>query len=106
MITQNPEATAPAALEAAGQMVPLSRMFKPEQVKAVLPETKVVDEENLPLPVYRGYQTGTGRNKFTFYTDKPELADLYATSSFSKYCTRSSLFASRSYEYLYCYCKF
>jgi hypothetical protein len=78
-ITGNPQATAPAALEAAGQMAPLARMFKPEEVKKVIPETKVVDEENLPLPVFRGYQTGTGRNEFTFYTSKPELADMYAT---------------------------
>ena len=53
-ITGNPEATAPAVLEAAGGMVPLSRMFKPEQVKAILPETKIVDEAGNPQLMYHG----------------------------------------------------
>jgi hypothetical protein len=53
-ITGNPEATAPAVLEAAGGMVPLSRMFKPEQVKAILPETKIVDEVGNPQLMYHG----------------------------------------------------
>ena len=53
-ITGNPEATAPAVLEAAGGMVPLSRMFKPEQVKAILPETKAVDASGNPVMVYHG----------------------------------------------------
>ncbi len=53
-ITGNPQATAPAVLEAAGGMVPLSRMFKPEQVKAILPETKAVDASGNPVMVYHG----------------------------------------------------
>lgn len=53
-ITGNPEATAPAVLEAARGMVPLSRMFRPEQVKAILPETKIVDEAGNPQLMYHG----------------------------------------------------
>jgi hypothetical protein len=53
-ITGNPQATAPAALEAAGQMAPLARMFKPEQVKAALPDTKAVDASGNPVMVYHG----------------------------------------------------
>ena len=53
-ITRNPEATAPGVLEAAGQMAPLARMFKPEQVKAVLPDTKAVDASGNPVMVYHG----------------------------------------------------
>jgi hypothetical protein len=40
--------------------------------------SKVVDENGDPAPVYRGYQTGTGNNKFTFYSDNPQVAEGYA----------------------------
>lgn len=53
-ITGNPQATAPGVLEAAGQMAPLARMFKPEQVKAALPDTKAVDASGNPVMVYHG----------------------------------------------------
>jgi hypothetical protein len=77
-VTRNPQATSMRALSEISQMSPVSQMFDPRLAKNVLPSTKVVDENQLPLPVYRGYQSGTGRNKFTFYTSNPELAGLYA----------------------------
>jgi len=91
-ITGNPQATAPGALEAAGQMAPLARMFKPEQVKAVLPDTKVVDEAGNPKLLYHGTnrdyeqfsesnlgeKTGnpTSRMGF-FFSESPEEASRY-----------------------------
>jgi hypothetical protein len=54
-------------------------IISPQVAQKVIPQTKVVDEGSLPMPVYRGYQSGTGRNEYTFYTSKPELADLYST---------------------------
>ena len=53
-ITGNQQATAQGALQAAGEMAPLARMFKPEQVKSVLPKTKVVDESGNPKLMYHG----------------------------------------------------
>ena len=53
-ITRNPEATAPGVLEAAGQMLPLSRIFTPQQAKAVIPKTKAVDASGNPVMVYHG----------------------------------------------------
>jgi hypothetical protein len=53
-ITGNPQATAPAVLEAAGQMAPLSRIFSPEQAKKIIPKTKVVDESGNPKLMYHG----------------------------------------------------
>jgi hypothetical protein len=51
-IMGNPQATAPGVLEAAGQMAPLARMFKPEEAKKVIPGTKVVDESGNPQLMY------------------------------------------------------
>jgi hypothetical protein len=92
-ITGNPQATAPAALEAAGQMAPLARMFKPEEVKKVIPETKVVDESGDPIVMYHGTQRApTGIDEFggesgyagqetagiSWFTSSPESASGYA----------------------------
>jgi hypothetical protein len=86
-ITRNPEATAPGVLEAAGEMLPLSRMISPEVAARVLPETKVVDEAGKPVMVYTGSQNEI--QQFTdgtdilnvasgWFTDKPKLASAYA----------------------------
>jgi hypothetical protein len=93
-ITRNPEATAPAALEAAGQMAPLSRIFRPEQVKSVLPETKVVDEAGNPKMLYHGTnkeyeefsesalgtKTGNPTSKIGFFfSESPSEGSRYAS---------------------------
>jgi hypothetical protein len=92
-ITGNPQATAPGVLEAAGQMAPLARMFKPEEVKKVIPETKVVDESGDPIVMYHGTQRApTGIDEFgsesgyagqetagiSWFTSSPESASGYA----------------------------
>jgi len=92
-ITGNPQATAPGALEAAGQMAPLARMFKPEEVKKVIPETKVVDESGDPIVMYHGTQRAPmGIDEFgsesgyagqetaglSWFTSSPESASGYA----------------------------
>jgi hypothetical protein len=48
------QATAPQVLEAAGQMLPLSRMISPEIAAQVLPKTKAVDEAGNPKMFYHG----------------------------------------------------
>jgi hypothetical protein len=53
-ITRNPLATAPKALEEAAMMSPLSRIFRPEQVKPLLSETKILDEANNPRMMFHG----------------------------------------------------
>jgi len=93
-ITRNPEATAPAVLEAAGQMAPLSRIFRPEQVKSVLPETKVVDEAGNPKMLYHGTnkeyeefsesalgtKTGNPTSKIGFFfSESPSESSRYAS---------------------------
>jgi hypothetical protein len=93
-ITRNPEATAPAVLEAAGQMAPLSRIFRPEQVKSVLPETKVVDEAGNPKMLYHGTnkeyeefsestlgtKTGNPTSKIGFFfSESPSEGSRYAS---------------------------
>ena len=93
-ITGNPEATAPAVLEAAGQMAPLSRIFRPEQVKSVLPETKVVDEAGNPKMLYHGTneeyeefsesalgtKTGNPTSKIGFFfSESPSESSRYAS---------------------------
>jgi hypothetical protein len=92
-ITGNPQATAPAVLEAAGGMVPLSRMFKPEQVKSVLPETKVVDEAGNPQIVYHGTPDAFESNirAESYFTSQPELANMYTNTSASSIATRPKL---------------
>jgi hypothetical protein len=89
-ITRNPQATAPAVLEAAGQMVPLSRIFKPEQVKSVLPETKVVDEAGNPQVVYHGTPDAFESNirGESYFTSQPEIANIYTNPSASSISTR------------------
>jgi hypothetical protein len=92
-ITGNPQATAPAVLEAAGQMAPLARIFSPEQVKKVIPETKVVDESGDPIVMYHGTQRApTGIDEFgsesgyagqetaglSWFTSSPQSASGYA----------------------------
>jgi hypothetical protein len=82
-ITRNPEATAPAVLEAAGQMAPLARMFKPEQVKKILPETKIVDESGNPKLMYHGTredfeQFEPGKRNAVFASPDPEFTNAYA----------------------------
>ena len=92
-ITRNPEATAPAVLEAAGQMAPLSRIFRPEQVKSVLPETKVVDEAGNPQIVYHGTPDAFESNirAESYFTSQPELANMYTNTSASSIATRPKL---------------
>jgi hypothetical protein len=92
-ITGNPQATAPAALEAAGQMAPLARMFKPEQVKAALPDTKVVDEAGNPQLMYHGtpkvfddFKTQRGA---VFATPDPKFAAEYAGKEYTVYAGES-----------------
>lgn len=53
-ITGNQQATAQGALQAAGEMAPLARIFTPQQAKTVIPETKAVDESGNPVMVYHG----------------------------------------------------
>lgn len=84
-ITGNPQATAMGALEAAGQMAPLARIFKPEQVKAVLPDTKAVGANDEPLVLYSGSQNEIkqfdDRSGIAFpawFTDRPDVASAYA----------------------------
>ena len=50
----------------------------PPEFKAWFGASKVVDADGHALPVYRGHQTGTGRNAFTFYSDKSAVANTYA----------------------------
>ena len=92
-ITGNPEATAPAVLEAAEQMAPLSRIFRPEQVKSVLPETKVVDEAGNPQIVYHGTPDAFESNirAESYFTSQPELANMYTNTSASSIATRPKL---------------
>jgi hypothetical protein len=92
-ITRNPEATAPAALEAAEQMAPLSRIFRPEQVKSVLPKTKVVDEAGNPQIVYHGTPDAFESNirAESYFTSQPELANMYTNTSASSIATRPKL---------------
>jgi hypothetical protein len=89
-ITRNPEATAPAVLEAAGQMIPLSRIFKPEQVKSVLPETKIVDKAGNPQVVYHGTPDAFESNirGESYFTSQPEIANIYTNPSASSISTR------------------
>ena len=92
-ITGNPQATAPAVLEAAEQMAPLSRIFRPEQVKSVLPETKVVDEAGNPQIVYHGTPDAFESNirAESYFTSQPELANMYTNTSASSIATRPKL---------------
>ena len=54
-ITRNPEATAPGVLEAAGEMLPLSRMISPEVATKFLPDTKIRDyDTNMPELLFHG----------------------------------------------------
>jgi hypothetical protein len=86
LITRNPEATAPAALEAAGQMAPLSRIFSPQQVKPFMPETKALDDSGNPIMVYHGTTQAKGLEKegkfgswrSAWFTDNPDVAGTYA----------------------------
>lgn len=82
-ITRNPEATAPGALQAAGEMAPLARMFKPEQVKSVMPETKIVDESGNPKLMYHGTredfeQFDPGARGAVFASPDPKFTNIYA----------------------------
>jgi hypothetical protein len=92
-ITGNPQATAMGALEAAGQMAPLSRIFSPEQAKKVVQGTKVVDEFGNPMVMYHGTQRApTGIDEFgsesgyagqktaglSWFTSSPQTASGYA----------------------------
>jgi hypothetical protein len=88
-IMGNPQATAPAVLEAAGQMAPLARMFKPEEAKKVIPKTKIVDESGDPQLVYHGTGQLTDEDEAIkeFQTFNPawfakdtSTADLYANT--------------------------
>ena len=88
-ITGNPQATAPAVLEAAGQMAPLSRIFSPEQAKKIIPETKAIDESGNPQLVYHGTGQLTDEDEAIkeFQTFNPawfakdtSTADLYANT--------------------------
>lgn len=88
-ITRNPQATAPGVLEAAGNMAPLSRMFKPEQAAKVLPETKAVDTSGNPQLLYHGTpkaidtQLEAQKRGFISLTPDVEFANEYAGRKFS-----------------------
>jgi hypothetical protein len=89
-ITGNPQATAPAALEAAGQMAPLARMFKPEEVKKVIPETKIVDESGNPQLMYHGTREdfdefSPGTRGAVFATPDPNFTKMYAGETLGGY---------------------
>jgi hypothetical protein len=85
-ITGNPQATAPAALEAAGQMAPLARIFSPEQAKTFIPETKAIDESGNPIMVFHGTTQAKdlgkegkfGSWRSAWFTDNPVVAGTYA----------------------------
>jgi hypothetical protein len=87
------QATAPQVLEAAGQMLPLSRMISPEVAAKVFPDTKVVDEAGNPKLLYHGTnkefeqfdesmlgtKTGNPTSKMGyFFSDSPSEASRYA----------------------------
>jgi uncharacterized ParB-like nuclease family protein len=83
-ITRNPEATAPQVLEAAGQMLPLSRMISPEVAAKALPNTKAVKNDE-PVMLYSGSQNEIqqfdDRSGIAFpawFTDRPDVASAYA----------------------------
>lgn len=87
-ITGNQQATAQGALQAAGEMAPLARMFKPEQVKSVLPETKVVDEQGNPQLMYHGTPESfedfeAGRLGAVFASPDPKFASKYAGEEYT-----------------------
>ena len=82
-ITGNPQATAPAALEAAGQMAPLARIFSPEQAKKVIPKTKIVDESGNPKLMYHGTaqdikEFDPGESGASFVSPEPSFAGNFA----------------------------
>ena len=82
-ITGNPQATAPAVLEAAGQMAPLSRIFSPEQAKKIIPKTKVVDESGNPKLMYHGtaqniQEFDPGKSGASFVSPEPSFAGNFA----------------------------
>jgi hypothetical protein len=89
MITQNPEATAPQVLEAAGQMLPMSRMISPEIAARFLPETKVVDEAGKPLVVYHGTPDAfeSSIRGESYFSPDPEIAEIYTSPSASSIAT-------------------
>jgi hypothetical protein len=87
------QATAPQVLEAAGQMLPISRMISPEVAAKVFPDTKVVDEAGNPKLLYHGTnkefeqfsesmlgtKTGNPTSKMGyFFSDSPSEASRYA----------------------------
>ena len=87
------QATAPQVLEAAGQMLPMSRMISPEIAAKVFPDTKVVDEAGNPKLLYHGTnkefeqfdesmlgtKTGNPTSKMGyFFSDSPSEASRYA----------------------------
>ena len=83
-ITRNPEATAPQVLEAAGQMLPMSRMISPEVAAKALPNTKAVKNDE-PVMLYSGSQNEIqqfdDRSGIAFpawFTDRPDVASAYA----------------------------
>jgi hypothetical protein len=89
-ITGNQQATAQGALQAAGEMAPLSRMFKPEQVKSVLPETKIVDESGNPKLMYHGTredfeQFDPGTRGAVFASPDPKFTNVYAGEDMDRY---------------------
>lgn len=88
MITRNPQATAPAVLQEAGQMVPLARMFKPEQAAKVIPETKAIDEAGNPRLMYHGTPKVVDRLEpqkrgFVSLSPDPDFASRYAGQEYT-----------------------
>ena len=78
------QATAPQVLEAAGQMLPMSRMISPEVAAKALPNTKAVKNDE-PVMLYSGSQNEIqqfdDRSGIAFpawFTDRPDVASAYA----------------------------
>lgn len=89
-IMGDPNATARGVLEMAGDMAPLARMFKPEQVKSVLPETKIVDESGNPKLMYHGTredfeQFDPGTRGAVFASPDPKFTNVYAGEDMDRY---------------------
>ena len=87
-ITRNPAATAPAVLQEAGQMVPLARMFMPEQAAKVMPETKAVNEAGNPRLMYHGTpkvvdMLEAQERGFISLSPDPEFAARYAGQDYT-----------------------
>ncbi|MEI7464440.1 MAG: PLxRFG domain-containing protein [Burkholderiales bacterium] len=72
----------PAMREKAEGGLPMFSRANPTDTpkfKSWFGNSKAVNDAGKPVVLYRGHQFGTGKNKFTFYTDSPKVAETYAT---------------------------